>query len=60
MEFLHQLVWKKYVDYRQEKAGSAAQRISFRRKDDGWKRYSVSFLFKNNTEYRETMDKDFI
>jgi coenzyme F420-reducing hydrogenase beta subunit len=52
------LVWKKYVDYRQEKAGSAVQRISFRRKDDGWKRYSVSFLFKNNTEYRETMDKD--
>lgn len=52
------LVWKKYVDYRQEKAGSAVQRISFRRKDDGWKRFSVSFLFKNNTEYRETMDKD--
>ena len=52
------LVWKKYVDYRQEKAGSAVQRISFRRKDDGWKRYSVSFLFKNNTEYRETLDKD--
>jgi coenzyme F420-reducing hydrogenase beta subunit len=51
-------VWKKYVDYRQEKAGSAVQRISFRRKDDGWKRYSVSFLFKNNTEYRETLDKD--
>jgi coenzyme F420-reducing hydrogenase beta subunit len=52
------VVWKKYVDYRQEKARSAAQRISFRRKDDGWKRYSVSFLFKNNTEYRETLDKD--
>jgi len=51
-------VWKKYVDYRQEKAASAAQRISFRRKDDGWKRYSVSFLFENNTEYRETLDKD--
>jgi len=51
-------VWKKYVDYRQEKARSTAQRISFRRKDEGWKRYSVSFLFKNNTEYRETLDKD--
>jgi coenzyme F420-reducing hydrogenase beta subunit len=52
------VVWKKYVDYRQEKARSAALRISFRRKDDGWKRFSVSFLFKNNTEYRETLDKD--
>lgn len=51
-------VWKKYVDYRQAKASSAAQRISFRRKDDGWKRYSVSFLFENNTEYRKTLDKD--
>lgn len=51
-------VWRKYVDYRQEKAGSTAQRISFRQKDDGWKRFSVSFLFENNTEYRETLDKD--
>jgi coenzyme F420-reducing hydrogenase beta subunit len=51
-------VWKKYVEYRQEQAGSAAKRISFRRKDDGWKRFSVSFLFKNDTEYRETVDKD--
>jgi coenzyme F420-reducing hydrogenase beta subunit len=51
-------VWKKYIDYRQAKAASAAQRISFRRKDDGWKRYSVSFLFENNTEYRQTLDKD--
>jgi coenzyme F420-reducing hydrogenase beta subunit len=51
-------VWKKYVDYRQEKARSTAQRILFRRKDDGWKRFSVSFLFENNIEYRETLDKD--
>lgn len=51
-------VWKKYVDYRQKKAGSVIQRISFRRKYKGWKRYSVSFLFENNKEYRETLDKD--
>ena len=51
-------VWRKYVDYRQERAGSAVQRISFRRKDDGWKRFSVLFLFKNNTEYLKTLDKD--
>ena len=51
-------VWKNYVDYRQGKAASAVQKISFRRKDDGWKRYSVSFLFKNNIEYRKTLDKD--
>lgn len=51
-------VWKKYVDYRQDKARSTAQRISFRRKDNGWKRFSVSFLFEDNTEYLETLDKD--
>jgi len=51
-------VWKKYVEYREEKAGSPIQRIAFRCKDEGWKRYSVLFLFKNNTEYRKTLDKD--
>lgn len=51
-------VWKKYIEYREEKAGSPAKRIAFRRKDEGWKRYSVSFLFKNDTEYRKTLDKD--
>lgn len=51
-------VWHKYVEYREEKAGFSTQRIAFRRKDEGWKRYSVSFLFKNNTEYRQTHDKD--
>ncbi|MGB4243761.1 MAG: Coenzyme F420 hydrogenase/dehydrogenase, beta subunit C-terminal domain [Dethiobacteria bacterium] len=52
------LVWRKYVDYRQEKAGSFAQKISFRRKNDGWKRFSISFSFKNDTEYREPFDQD--
>lgn len=51
-------VWKKYIEYREEKAGSKTQRIAFRRKDEGWKRFSVSFLFKNDTEYRKTLDKD--
>jgi coenzyme F420-reducing hydrogenase beta subunit len=52
------VLWKKYIKYREEKAGSSTQRIAFRRKDEGWKRFSVSFLFKNNTEYRKTHDKD--
>lgn len=51
-------VWQKYIEYREKYANSQTQRISFRRKDDGWKRYSVSFLFKNDTEYRQTFDKD--
>lgn len=51
-------VWQKYVSYHEKQAGSSTQRIAFRCKDKGWKRYSVSLLFQNNTEYRETFDKD--
>ena len=51
-------VWHKYVEFRETVAGSLAQRIAFRRKDEGWKRFSVSFLFKNNTEYRQNLRND--
>ena len=51
-------VWRKYVEFREIEAGSPAQRIAFRRKNEGWKRYSVSFLFKNNTEYRQNLRND--
>ena len=51
-------VWMKYVSYREQVAGSSVLRISFRRKDEGWKRFSVTFLFKDGTEYRKTLDKD--
>lgn len=52
------MVWKKYIKYREEKAGSSTERIAFRRKDEGWKRYSVSFTFKNDTEYRQNFRED--
>ena len=51
-------VWRKYVAYREKCAGVPARRIAFRRKYEGWKRYSVSFLFNNDTEYHQTLDKD--
>ncbi len=51
-------VWKKYVDYQENRVGSPTRRIAFRLKNEGWKRFSLSFLFKNNTEYRQTLDKD--
>lgn len=52
-------VWQKYISYREKVSGkSLAKRIAFRRKDEGWKRFSVSFGFDNNTEYRQTFDKD--
>lgn len=51
-------IWKKYVVYQENRVGSPTRRIAFRQKNEGWKRFSVSFLFKNNTEYRQTLDKD--
>ena len=51
-------VWGKYVKFREREANSSTQRIFFRRKDEGWKRFSVSFLFKNDTEYRKTLNED--
>ncbi len=51
-------VWCRYVKFRETKAGTQVQRIAFRQKDEGWKQYSVSFLFKNDTEYRQNLFKD--
>lgn len=51
-------VWTKYVEFRSERASSSPQRISFRRKDYGWKRFSVSFLFENDTEYLNNLRDD--
>lgn len=52
------LLWKKYLTYRTAQANSPVRRIAFRRKDCGWKRYSVAFTYENETEYRETLDRD--
>ena len=52
------MVWQKYISYRENIAGSRTKRISFRQKNDGWKKYSVSFQFQNDTEYYEPLDKD--
>lgn len=51
-------VFRKYVDYQESSVGSSTRRIAFRLKNEGWKRFSVSFLFKNNTEYRQNLRKD--
>lgn len=55
------LLWKKYADYQAEKFRAKREGIvktAFRRKDDGWKLYSLSFTFSNDSEYRATLNKD--
>ena len=55
------MVWQKYLKYQGSVYGGEVDRKSlpaFRRKDEGWKRYSVSYRFADDTEYRQTLDKD--
>lgn len=52
------MVWQKYISHRENIARSKTKRISFRQKNDGWKKFSVSFQFQNDTEYCNTLDKD--
>ncbi len=55
------LLWQKYIDYRAEKSRAKRGEIvktAFRRKDDGWKLFSLSFTFANDSEYRATLNKD--
>jgi len=52
------LLLKKYIQYREEISESPTKKISFRNKADGWERYSVLFLFQDNTEYRQNNAND--
>lgn len=53
-----QKVWQKYVAYHENRVGSQVQNVYFRHKNKGWKRFSMSLIFKNDTQYTETLDKD--
>lgn len=52
------MVWDRYLDFRSKIAGSKPKNINFRLKDEGWNSYSISFLFKNEKEYKEKSNKD--
>ncbi|MBE6330811.1 MAG: 4Fe-4S dicluster domain-containing protein [Bacteroidales bacterium] len=52
------LLWRKYVEYREKQGGAKVTRTSFRRKNDGWKKYSMWFAFANHIEYCRDLSKD--
>lgn len=52
------LLWKKYIEYRSARAGSAVRSITFRCKDSGWKQYTLVFAFENGAEYRASSGTD--
>ena len=53
-------VWQKYIDLILKKNGktrSDVTKTSFRRKNEGWKKYSLAFTFKDASEYSENQLK---
>lgn len=44
-------VWRRYVAYREEKAGSKAISVNFRWKESGWKSYRLKMEFENGQSY---------
>ena len=51
------LLWKKYIEFHEKKSALRIVKTAFRRKDDGWKLFSLSFTFANDSEYREVQTK---
>lgn len=51
-------VWQIYKMYLEKVYQAKAQRITFRRKNCGWKLYSMSFSFDNDIEYSQKLTKD--
>ena len=53
-----QKVWKKYVDFRENRAGAPARRTFSRHKKYGWKRFALLFEFSNNKAYQQIFSED--
>ena len=56
------LLWKTYLEYRVNTDGhsfSDISKISFRNKDDGWKKFSLSVTYNDSTKYRQLLSNDY-
>ena len=51
-------VWQRYKLHTEEIYQAKAKRITFRHKNCGWKLYSVSFSFDNDTEYSQKLTEN--
>lgn len=52
------MVWKKYVEKREEIADSKTTKIFFRNKEKGWKLFSTQFDFINGDKYLQDLTED--
>lgn len=51
-------VWDRYVKFRESRALSKADKVTFRNKKYGWKNYLVSFDFKSKARYSKAVGED--
>lgn len=51
-------LWRKYKIHREKNSASRVVKTAFRRKNCGWKQYSLQFTFANCSEYCAPLDKD--
>lgn len=51
------LVWRKYLNYRKEIDKEEPKEISFRNKDEGWKKFNLKFNYKDKN-YKKNQHED--
>lgn len=51
-------VWRKYIDWQEKTHGATVKQTYLRRKNLGWKRYSVELQFSDSTEYKSVYNHD--
>ncbi len=52
------LVWQSYLGYRRNRSGELPQEVSFRDKEDGWRRYSVRLGYPDRSVMRIPLTND--
>lgn len=50
--------WRQYLHEKMKNSGSQIERISFRNKDSGWRKYQICISFADGTQYRGTRSED--
>ena len=54
-----QTIWKKYIEWQEEKNGEKVTFVNFRSKENGWSNYLLLLLlFESGKRYSQTCDKD--
>lgn len=51
-------VWRKYLVSKEQLAGSQVKKVYFRKKQTGWKTFSIELQFNNSKKYEQVFYKD--